>query len=827
MDERLRLGTKPAVTRRWPTAELFGLWALAGAQPIFDLLRRGPEFLVAHRLGPWELVLLTLGLSFALPALVALVGGVFRGVSKSFGLAVQALALTAGTTLLAWQILIRGPEWLQVATPALGVLAGVGVAWATHRSAVIQGYFRWLSLAALLVPILFVVRDPVWALLWPEEVAAAGDQPQRRAPVVFLVFDELPLASLLDIDGRIDADRYRSFARLAERSIWFRQATTVAESTTKAIPALLTGSYPEDPQHLPIARHYPNNLFTWLGNSMELNVTEQGTGLCPASLQCSWDPPEPLGQRLSSTFEDLAIAYLHIVLPRPWSARLPAVESVSRDFRQTDPTQDSRRSRGDVLRQVEGFLNRLRSTEPALHYLHLNLPHLPWKYLPSGKEYGPLASRIYPWGMVDDRWVEDEWASIQALQRHLLQLGFADRLLGRILDHLEANELFEQSLVVVVADHGISFWPGDYVRLASDRTAAEILRVPLLVKLPGQVEGRIDDRWMETVDLLPTIAEVLEAELPWPVDGRSMLSSSAPGRKRRMLATHGGAPVLREIHLDTAGPEAAVRRRLDLFGDAADPDALFRTGRHQELWGAALDGLEIVSDQEQAVEVEIVDAASFERVDLDSRYLPARVVGRLLGGRGSRELALALNGRIRALGRSRENGRFMMMVPESAFRQGLNRVEIFEVDVRSGKPRLTALSRRESATYRLELDGSGNIVAVVGSDGRRLAVRPGALRGKAKFTGSMFQGWAVDVEAGRPAEEVLFFYDGRFITRAPIADARPWVEQNFRNPALRHSGYGFVVPFGEIGQPRADLALFLAISGDVAVPLSYKECFDC
>ncbi len=761
-----------------------------------------------------------------MPALVSVVVIAARLVSATFALALQGLALTAGSTLLTWQILIRGPEWLQVATPALGITVGVGLAWVTHRSTIVQGYFRWLAPAALLVPLLFLSRDPVSGLLWSEDTVVVEEELRHAVPIVLLVFDELPLASLLDSDGRIDGERYPSFARLAERSTWFRQATTVAESTTKALPAIVTGTYPKDPQRLPVARQYPNNLFTWLGNTLELNVTEQGTGLCPASLRCSWEPPEPVGVRLRATLEDLTIAYLHIALPRRWSARLPAVESVSRDFRRTDPTQSSRRSRGDVHRQVEDFLSRLKSTEPVLHYLHLNLPHLPWKYLPSGKEYGPLASRIYPWGMVDDRWVGDEWASIQALQRHLLQLGFADRLLGRILDHLEANRLFDRALLVVVADHGISFWPNDYVRLVSERTAAEILRVPLLIKLPGQVEGRIDDRWMETVDLLPTIADVFETELPWPTDGRSMISSSTPGREVRRMATHSGTPPLREIRLDPAGLEPAVRRRLDLFGPAADPDAMFRVGSQQELWGAALDDLEIVADPRKA-EVEIVDATSFERVDLDSRYLPARVVGRLLGGRGARDLALALNGRIRALGRSRESGRFMMMLPEAAFRQGLNRVEVFEVDAESGTPRLSALSRREEATYRLDLDRQGHLAAVVGSDGRRLAVRPGAMRGKAKFTGSMFQGWAVDAEAGRPAEEVLFFYDGRFITRAPISDARPWVEQNFRNPDLLHSGYGFVVPFGEIGQPKADLALFLAVLGDVAVPLSYKECFDC
>ncbi len=436
-----------------------------------------------------------------------------------------------------------------------------------------------------------------------------------------------------------------------------------------------------------------------------------------------------------------------------------------------------------------------------------------------------MASRVRPWGLVGKRWSADEWATVQALQRHLLQLGFADLLLGRILDHLEANGLFDRSLVVIVADHGMSFWPGEASRLVSDPTAAEILRVPLMVKLPGQVEGRIDDRWVETVDVLPTIADALGTDLPWPVDGRSMLPSSAPGRQRRTLASHEGTLTRRAIDLDQAGLEPAVRRRLDLFGSASDPDALFRVGPHRSLWGAALDDLEIVADQGQAPEVELVDAASLHRVDLGSRYLPARVVGRLFGNRGALDLALAVNGRIKALGRCRGNGRFMMMVPESAFRQGLNRIEVFQVDVRGGKPRLSVLRQREPTTYRLAIDGKGDVTAVIGSDGRRLAVRPGALRGEAKFTGSMFQGWAVDVDRGRPAEEVLFFYRGRFITRAPIGDPRSWVAEHFRNPALRPSGYGFVVPFGEIGEPRADQALFLAVLGELAAPLPYLERF--
>ena len=64
------------------------------------------------------------------------------------------------------------------------------------------------------------------------------------------------------------------------------------------------------------------------------------------------------------------------------------------------------------------------------------LPHPPWVYLPSGHTYydGPSEN-----GMSWDDWDSIPWLIQQTYQRHLLQVEFTDRLLGRALDQLQRD----------------------------------------------------------------------------------------------------------------------------------------------------------------------------------------------------------------------------------------------------------------------------------------------------------------------------------------------------------------------------------------------------
>ncbi len=106
------------------------------------------------------------------------------------------------------------------------------------------------------------------------------------------------------------------------------------------------------------------------------------------------------------------------------------------------------------------------------------------------------------------------------------------RLLGRIINRLKNANLYDKSLIIVVADHGISFDQASEFRNIKENTYAEILHVPLFIKAPYQKNQQINDWNVETIDILPTIAEALNINIPWHVEGVSAFRYP-PNRKNK------------------------------------------------------------------------------------------------------------------------------------------------------------------------------------------------------------------------------------------------------------------------------------------------------
>src|SRR5207249_3270872 len=126
------------------------------------------------------------------------------------------------------------------------------------------------------------------------------------------------------------------------------------------------------------------------------------------------------------------------------------------------------------------FLDTLVVSErPTLSFLHILLPHVPYNYLPSGKTYETGSSLA---GLLRNTWVGDETLVDQAYQRYLLQVGFVDTLVGQLINRLKAVGLYDRSLVVITADHGVSFRPKEFRRLLTPTNFQDILPVPLFIK---------------------------------------------------------------------------------------------------------------------------------------------------------------------------------------------------------------------------------------------------------------------------------------------------------------------------------------------------------
>ena len=188
-----------------------------------------------------------------------------------------------------------------------------------------------LSPSVLIFPGLFVFNSPVSKVVLPgrspaSDVISVSDAP----PIVFIIFDEFPSASLMDEEFMIDAKRYPNFAALADNSYWFRNATTVHGSTIRAVPAILTGLLPDE-SRMPIALDYPHSLFTLLGGVYDMRVFESHTTICPETL-CGDEQPQALERRVHSMLADVLVLYLHILVPLDLSNSLPAVTQQWKDF---------------------------------------------------------------------------------------------------------------------------------------------------------------------------------------------------------------------------------------------------------------------------------------------------------------------------------------------------------------------------------------------------------------------------------------------------------------------------------------------------------------
>jgi len=470
-----------------------------------------------------------------------------------------------------------------------------------------------------------------------------------RPPVVLLVLDEFPGDALLDARGRIDAVRYPGFAELRRTGTWFPNARTVFDDTRQAVPLIFDGRRPRRDGSRSRKDH-PQTIFDVFGErGYRVVASEEATALCPAR----WCPGAP--------------------------AKNP------------DTIRNLRAGRAGRLRR---FISRIGpSRRPTLYVKPALLPHVPYMFLPSGRRTRNGVRDPIP-GMNGVLGYGDPFLTRHNEQRFLLQVGFVDHLIGLLIHRLRSLRMFDRALIVVTADHGESFERGVRDRrLITQGNIDEVGPVPLFVKAPRQRRGRLNRAYARTLDVLPTIADVLNIPIPYRVDGRSAFSGAARRDRTVRIPTR---DFHRTVTISARAWErrrrAVVRRRLSRYG-SGDPLLLYRgIGPHREMIGRTL--AELAPAAQEKLRARFVFGRRLRSVRRRSGLMPTQVAGTLYGGRRGmrRDLLLSVNGRVEVTGRSwRLRGspaeRFALNVPETVLREGRNDVRLLEVG-RGGTLRL-------------------------------------------------------------------------------------------------------------------------------------------
>jgi hypothetical protein len=626
---------------------LVALSSFAVAEREFQQLARTPEYFVVRGYHASDLVLYSLLLVVALP-LVLLSAEFLAGLlHRSAATILHQLFVSVLTFLIMVEALAaHSSSWAVVL--GLGLVVVFATAYRFWLPA--QTFLTMAAIASILFVAVFLSKAHIGSMSLSDPPGVVMRKIESNTPVVLVVFDEFALSSLLTGDGRIDRVRYPNFAAIARSSIWYRNATTNYDVTDRAVPAILTGRLRRNDQ-LPTVSDYPRNLFTLLGGSYQVRAFQAETRLCPTNLCKSASPS--IGTRLARVLSDVKTTS---TLRKPlWEGdwRTPADE-VSRFLASIEPSE-----------------------RPRLHVLHVLLPHVPYRYLPSGRAY--VNGRALPGYGAGYRWAKNPWFVDHNYERYLLQLGYTDEVLGKIVARLRSAGLWNRSLVIVTADHGVSFHPGGHRRYVDPDNVGDIAPVPLFIKTPGQQLGKVDRLSATSIDIVPTIADELGVRVPWKVDGTSLFARGRRPPSQIVVRSYTGDVVRAAWAKVEFGQRQTLERKIRLFGSGED--SIFAEGADRWLIGK---GIRTFPNWRGTTIHARVGQPSTVRFDPGSDTAPSRVTGTVTGIPGGQvlKLAIAVNGRIAAVTRTTSTaGRswFSTFVPDSYFRPGANAFTVLVV----------------------------------------------------------------------------------------------------------------------------------------------------
>lgn len=158
--------------------------------------------------------------------------------------------------------------------------------------------------------------------------------------------------------------------------------------------------------------------------------------------------------------------------------------------------------------------------------------------------------------------------------RYDSEVAYTDMVVGRILRTLAETAADKSTAIVVTADHGEAFGEHGFTKHGFSLYDEEI-RVPLVLRIPG-VEPRKVDVPRSTIDIAPTIAELLGVEVPRDWKGRSLLDDwhgQQPPEQRPVIVDVPEMPGRPPMRTVIRGPlKVILDRSPRVFDLRTDPD---------------------------------------------------------------------------------------------------------------------------------------------------------------------------------------------------------------------------------------------------------------
>lgn len=391
-----------------------------------------------------------------------------------------------------------------------------------------------LALAAPWLGLPWVAADmaadrPLPAVALPE----SGPVPQAPKRIVLISFDALRARSTSLHTPALGTTPH--LAALAREATWYTHCHAAADRTQVSMPALLSG---RDPQAI-FAR-----IDNRLGHLREGRVMGLAGYLKPAGYQAHFAgmflAPQAFGMDGEYADSRVDARFLH---PNEFNVRsyVPLGEVFGWAGRQLLTGGRDFAPEDDHMRAARRTFDHARDTLRAQSgrtfvWVHVGVPHDPYYDVPAadlGGEMHPERYRRITSAMLNDK----QHYSPEFERIYERYVAFGDAELGRFVKGLKADGLWDDTMLIVTADHGQQFGVGKRPHGAGV-APEDIAHVPLLIRTPQQSVARRVDGHVGHLDVVPTVLEQVYGRSAEGLAGRPL--GAAPVPDDRIVFTWAG-----------------------------------------------------------------------------------------------------------------------------------------------------------------------------------------------------------------------------------------------------------------------------------------------
>ncbi len=191
----------------------------------------------------------------------------------------------------------------------------------------------------------------------------------------------------------------------------------------------------------------------------------------------------------------------------------------------------------NIERTYNKSVNWLREnhSEPFFLFLHTYQVHAPFDPLSdfdiySDKKYKGIVevsgNDNYYYRRIEPKMNREDY--LYVIDKYDGEIYYTDYFLGKLFAELRHLGLYDRSVIVVTSDHGEHFLdhpdsPKRYVGHVEHKLYDEIVKIPLIIKAPGFPQNQIIDAQVESIDMMPTVLELLGISIPKRLDGESLV----------------------------------------------------------------------------------------------------------------------------------------------------------------------------------------------------------------------------------------------------------------------------------------------------------------